>query len=80
MDIARIASQTAAVLDLELTFESWEVINDPHFVGPGYGLVDDAARHAFKLAAKTEGLFLDPVYTSKAMAGLLAWAKDGRLK
>ena len=80
VDIARIASQTAAVLDLELTFEPWEVINDPHFVGPGYGLVDDAARHAFKLAAKTEGLFLDPVYTSKAMAGLLAWAKDGRLK
>lgn len=80
VDIARIAVQTAQVLGLKITFEPWEVINDPSFIGPGYGLVDDAARSAFRLLARTEGLFLDPVYTSKAMAGLLAWAKDGRLQ
>ena len=38
-------------------------------LAPGYGLLNDATIHAIKLTAQTEGLFLDPVYTGKAMAG-----------
>ena len=80
VDIARIASQTAAVLDLELTFEPWEVINDPHFVGPGYGqsMMPPATPSSWRRRRKVFSWIT--VYTSKAMAGLLAWAKDGRLK
>src|SRR5258705_5520967 len=39
--------------------------------GAGYGAPTDACREALDLAARCEGLVLDPVYTGKAMAGLL---------
>ena len=37
------------------------------------------AQEAVRLAARTEGLVLDPVYTGKAMAGLIAAVRDGRI-
>lgn len=49
------------------------------FVGAGYGALTDAAQEAIELAASREGLVLDPVYTAKAMAGLIALARSGRL-
>lgn len=48
-------------------------------VGPGYGAPTDECREALHLAATLEGLLLDPVYTGKAMAGLVAAAREGRL-
>jgi len=47
--------------------------------GDGYGAVTADAVEALELAARQEGLVLDPVYTGKAMAGLVAAARDGRL-
>ena len=47
--------------------------------GEGYGATTDACRAAIDLAARTEGLILDPVYTGKAMAGLVAARRDGRI-
>ena len=47
--------------------------------GPGYGAPTDECREALHLAATLEGLLLDPVYTGKAMAGLVAAARDDRL-
>jgi D-cysteine desulfhydrase family pyridoxal phosphate-dependent enzyme len=46
-------------------------------VGAGYGAPTDACREAILLAARTEGLLLDPVYSGKAMAGLIALARGG---
>jgi len=45
---------------------------DDGFVGAGYGIPTDASIEATDLAARTEALFVDPTYTSKAMAGLIA--------
>ena len=47
--------------------------------GDGYGERTDACREALVLAARLEGLVLDPVYTGKAMAGLVAAVRDGRI-
>ena len=47
--------------------------------GSGYGVVRDAERQAIKLLAETEGLLLDPVYTGRAMAGLIDLVKSGEL-
>ena len=47
--------------------------------GDGYGAPTDECREALDLAARLEGLVLDPVYTGKAMAGLIAGVRDGRL-
>ncbi|MBV8385212.1 MAG: D-cysteine desulfhydrase family protein [Acidimicrobiia bacterium] len=54
-------------------------VDHEHF-GKGYGAPTDAGREALDLAARLEGLILDPVYTGKAMAGLIAARRDGRIE
>ena len=51
---------------------------DDTFVGEGYGIPTAASRQALELAARSEALFLDPTYTAKAMAGLVAYVRSGR--
>jgi L-cysteate sulfo-lyase len=53
---------------------------DDRFVGEGYGKPTSASREAMELTARTEALFLDPTYTAKAMAGLIAYVRQQRLK
>ncbi len=52
---------------------------DGSLLGPGYGSVTDAVLEAMHLAARTEGLVLDPTYTARAMAGLLRAARQGEV-
>jgi L-cysteate sulfo-lyase len=52
-------------------------IDDTH-VGAGYGIPTAEAEDATRLLARLEGVVLDPVYTAKAMAGLLAALETGR--
>lgn len=47
--------------------------------GPRYGAVTAEALDAIRLAARSEALLLDPVYTGKAMAGLRAAVREGRV-
>jgi 1-aminocyclopropane-1-carboxylate deaminase/D-cysteine desulfhydrase-like pyridoxal-dependent ACC family enzyme len=49
---------------------------DDRFVGDGYGIPTEASREALELAARTEAVFLDPTYTAKAMAGLIAGVRQ----
>jgi D-cysteine desulfhydrase/L-cysteate sulfo-lyase len=51
---------------------------DASQLGDGYGVPTEASLEAIDLCAKTEGLLLDPVYTSKAMAALVADVRAGR--
>ena len=57
-----------------------EVEIDDRFVGDGYGVPTPQSREAIELLARTEALFLDPTYTAKAMAGLLAALRAGDFK
>lgn len=50
---------------------------DDTFVGDGYGVSTPASIEATHLLARTEGIVLDPVYTAKAMAGLIARVRGG---
>jgi 1-aminocyclopropane-1-carboxylate deaminase/D-cysteine desulfhydrase-like pyridoxal-dependent ACC family enzyme len=52
---------------------------DDRFVGEGYGIPTTASQDAQALAARTEGLFLDPTYTAKAMAGFIEHCRTGSL-
>jgi len=47
-------------------------------LGPGYGRPTAAADEATRLLARTEGILVDPIYTAKALAGLVAAVRDGR--
>ena len=49
-------------------------------VSAGYAAVTPAAREAMRLAARTEGIFLDPTYTARALAGLIARVAAGDIK
>lgn len=51
---------------------------DDRFVGDGYGVPTPASREALELAARTEAIFLDPTYTAKAMAALIAYVRQQR--
>jgi 1-aminocyclopropane-1-carboxylate deaminase/D-cysteine desulfhydrase-like pyridoxal-dependent ACC family enzyme len=61
----------------EERFDAVTVDVDDHFVGGGYGEPTTESREAIALAARTEALFLDPTYTAKAMAGLIARLRRG---
>jgi D-cysteine desulfhydrase/L-cysteate sulfo-lyase len=75
---AAIANETATVLGLDLTISEDEISNDDRFVGAGYGIPSDAAVEAIRLFARTEGIILDPIYTGKAAAGMIAHIREGR--
>jgi D-cysteine desulfhydrase len=49
-------------------------------VGEGYSTLAPGARHALALAARTEGVVLDPIYTARALAGLIAAVRDGDVR
>lgn len=51
-------------------------INDA-VLAPGYGQLNDQVTQAIKLAANNEGLLLDPVYSGRTFAGLIALRKSG---
>lgn len=53
------------------------VIVDDTFVGAGYAVATPASIDAAVLLARTEGIVMDPVYTAKAMAGLIARVRGG---
>ena len=78
-DIARIATATAGRLGLDLTVDASEIDSSDAYIGPRYGVVSEASREALTLVARTEGIILDPVYSSKAMAGLIDHIRQGRL-
>jgi 1-aminocyclopropane-1-carboxylate deaminase/D-cysteine desulfhydrase-like pyridoxal-dependent ACC family enzyme len=56
-----------------------EIVVDGTHLGEGYGRPTRAAAEAAGLLARTEGILVDPIYTGKALAGLVAMARDGRL-
>ena len=47
---------------------------------PGYEQPNEAANEAIRLLARTEGLLTDPVYTGKALAGLLDHIRTGKIR
>jgi D-cysteine desulfhydrase len=47
-------------------------------LGSGYGIPTDGMRQALRLAARSEGILLDPVYSGKAFAGMLAELRSGK--
>lgn len=75
---ANIANETAAALGLDLHVTEEEIVNYDNFVGAGYGIPSEAGTEAVKLFARTEGVILDPIYTGKAAAGLVAHVREGR--
>jgi L-cysteate sulfo-lyase len=74
--VADIITGIGALLETSL---NRRVTVRDEFVGAGYGIPSEASTRTLQLVARTEGILLDPVYTAKAMAGLLAMIGDREL-
>jgi D-cysteine desulfhydrase family pyridoxal phosphate-dependent enzyme len=66
-----LADELAALLGLDWRPHPDDIVVTDEYVGEGYGQPTPACLDAIRLAARTEGILLDPVYTGKAMAGLI---------
>ena len=76
--IAGIANEGAALLGLAPVTAADVTVMD-EYVGAGYAIPSAEGVAAIRQVARTEGIFLDPVYTSKAMAGLVGSIRRGRI-
>lgn len=75
-NVHRLAVETAALMGTPAPTRASIVVDD-RFVGPGYSIPTRAMVEAVRMAAASEGLLLDPVYTGKAFAGLIGRAREG---
>ena len=78
-DIARIANATAGLLDLDMRIDADEIDSYDDYIGERYGIASEGGIEALKLLARTEGIILDPVYSSKSLAGLIDHVRRGSL-
>jgi D-cysteine desulfhydrase family pyridoxal phosphate-dependent enzyme len=69
----------AAVLGLARRPVVADLCLDDNYVGAGYGAMTDGCREALSLVARTEGVLLDPVYSGKAMHGLIDHIRTGQI-
>lgn len=76
---AEVANQAAELLGTETRIAPGEIENLDGYIGPGYAIPSREGLNAMRLAARTDALLLDPVYTSKAMAGLIDHVQQGEL-
>jgi len=78
--ITRHLAEAASFLGLGSPPETtlFRIFDD--YIGPGYGIPTAAMREAVLLVARAEGILLDPVYTGKAMAGLIDLIRKRRFR
>jgi len=72
-----LVQRTAAHVGVNAEIPREAVLCFGDYVGPGYSLPTPGMVEAVKLLAQTEGILLDPVYTGKAMAGLIDLVRKG---
>jgi D-cysteine desulfhydrase family pyridoxal phosphate-dependent enzyme len=78
--IVLLAREGAALAGSPERFAASDVVVHGGFIGAGYGVPTPEGAAAIALAARTEGVFLDPTYTGKAFAGVAAHAAAGRIR
>lgn len=73
----RIAAEAAEKLGFAGRVTAQDLSNDERFIGPGYGIATAECVEAIRMLACSEGILLDPVYTGKAMAGMIGHIREG---
>jgi D-cysteine desulfhydrase family pyridoxal phosphate-dependent enzyme len=77
--IDRIARQASELAGHPIELSPGDIVVRDEYIGPGYGIPTPECIEAIRLVARTEGLFLDPTYTGKGMAGLIGEIRSGRI-
>jgi L-cysteate sulfo-lyase len=79
-DVCRVGRQAAALLGVESLWRDESVEVAAEWSAGAYGVADQTTEEAVRLAARSEALALDPVYSGKGMAGLIGLARQGRFR
>lgn len=78
-DLAKIANSAADLIGIDTHLDPDDVDITFDHIAPGYSKVSEGCLEAISLLARTEGILLDPVYTGKAVAGLLHDVRSGKI-
>ncbi len=75
-----LANATSQHIRAAITFSAQDFEVNDHYLGGGYAVLGEPEREAIRLCARTEGVLVDPVYTGRAMAGLIDLIRAGEFK
>jgi D-cysteine desulfhydrase len=75
--LERLSAETAKHLGLDFHFSRDDFQVNDDYLGAGYGKPAGPEREAIRLLAQTEGILADPVYTGRALAGLIDLIRKG---
>ena len=78
--IVSLANSTAQYIAADYQFTADDLILNSDYVGDGYGVIGELEKEAIALTAQNEGILLDPVYTGRAMGGLIDMIRTGQIK
>lgn len=78
--IVSLANSTAQFIAADYQFTADDLILNSDYVGDGYGVIGELEKEAIALTAQNEGILLDPVYTGRAMGGLVDMIRTGQIK
>ena len=78
--IVSLANSTAQFIAADYQFTADDLILNSDYVGDGYGVIGELEKEAIALTAQNEGILLDPVYTGRAMGGLIDMIRTEQIK
>ncbi len=73
-----LACKTADLVGVPGVVGRDDIIADCNYIGPGYGEPTESMNEAVLMLARLEGLLFDPVYSGKALAGMIDYVRSGR--
>jgi L-cysteate sulfo-lyase len=76
--VFELACETADYIDRPGCVAREDIVADCNYIGPGYGEPTAGMNEAVLMLARTEGLLFDPVYSGKALAGMIDYVRKGR--
>ncbi|MDD4961750.1 MAG: D-cysteine desulfhydrase family protein [Candidatus Marinimicrobia bacterium] len=76
--LAELANRCAELLEVEIRLKAEDFELEYGYLGAGYGVVGENERHAVRMLAESEGLFVGPVYTGRALGALIDCIKKGK--
>ncbi len=76
-EVSRLAEETAQRAGLDVHVAPGEVVAYDGYLGGGYAVLGEPEKEAISMVARCEGILLDPVYSGRAMAGLIDLVRKG---
>jgi L-cysteate sulfo-lyase len=78
-NVFRLAQATAKLVGISTDVRRDAVVANCDYIGGGYGVPTEGMKEAVRMLAQTEGILLDPVYSGKAMAGMIDLIRKGAI-